>query len=85
MSIASSNFVGDYDAKAHFSELLEKVESGAEVTITKDGAPVAKIVPVKKQSTVQDRRAAIDRIRKLRQGLKLNGLSIRDLIEEGRR
>ena len=41
------NSVSAYDAKMHLSELLEKVEAGEEITITKHGAPVAKLVPVK--------------------------------------
>lgn len=42
-----NNVVGAYEAKTHLSELLEKVEAGEEITITKHGAPVAKLVPVK--------------------------------------
>jgi prevent-host-death family protein len=81
----SNNLIGDYEAQAHFAELLNKVEAGAEMTITKHGCPVARMVPVKKQVSTQNRRVAIDRIKKLSQGLKLNGLKIRDLIDEGRR
>jgi prevent-host-death family protein len=33
-------------AKAHLSELLDKVEAGEEVTITRHGKPVARIRPV---------------------------------------
>ena len=36
-----NNTVGAYDAKTRFSELLERVETGAEITITKHGTPVA--------------------------------------------
>lgn len=34
MSLPDSNTVGAYDARSHFSELLEKVESGEEIIIT---------------------------------------------------
>lgn len=34
------------NAKAHLSELLDAVESGQEVIITRHGKPVAKVVPV---------------------------------------
>ena len=40
-----SNTIGAYEAKTHLSELLEKVEAGEEITITKHGVPVAKLVP----------------------------------------
>jgi len=80
-----SNTVGAYEAKTHLSELLEKVEGGEEITITKHGAPVAKLVPVKKEATVEQRAAAISRIQKLSTDLSLAGLKIKDLIAEGRR
>jgi len=85
MSLRHSGSVGAYEAKTHFSELLEQVEAGEEITITKHGTPVARLVPVIKNYTVAERRTAIDRIKTLSQGLSLGGLKIRDLINEGRR
>ncbi len=80
-----SNTVGAYQAKTHLSELLEKVEAGEEIIITKHGAPVAKLVPMKKEASAEQRAAAIRRIQKLGSGLSLGGLKIKDLINEGRR
>jgi prevent-host-death family protein len=34
------------DAKAHLSELIERVEAGESVEITRAGKPVARIVPI---------------------------------------
>jgi prevent-host-death family protein len=85
MSLAPSHTVGAYDAKTHFSELLERVEGGEEITITKHGTPVARLVPMKKKHTPEERRAAIERWTELSKGLSLGGLKIRDLIDEGRR
>jgi prevent-host-death family protein len=79
------NTIGAYEAKTHLSELLEKVEAGEEITITKHGAPVAKLVPVKKRASPQERIAAIERIEKLASGLSLRGLKVKDLLREGRR
>jgi prevent-host-death family protein len=84
-TLQGSNTVGAYEAKTHLSELLEKVEAGEEITITKHGAPVAKLVPVKKEVRPEERVAAIDRIQKLAASLSLNGLKVKDLIREGRR
>ena len=84
-TLQDSNTVGAYEAKTHLSELLEKVEAGEEITITKHGAPVAKLVPVKKEVRPEERVAAIDRIQKLATGLSLGGLKIKHLIREGRR
>jgi len=36
------------DAKAHLSHLLDQVEAGDEVIITRRGQPVARIIPVEK-------------------------------------
>jgi prevent-host-death family protein len=84
-TLQGSNTVGAYEAKTHLSELLEKVEAGEEITITKHGAPVAKLVPVKKEVRPEERVAAIDRIQKRATGLSLGGLKVQDLIREGRR
>lgn len=81
----SNNTVGAYEAKTHLSELLEKVEAGEEITITKHGSPVAKLVPVKREASADERVAAIQRIQKLAIGLSLGGLKVKDLINEGRR
>ena len=79
------NTVGAYEAKTHLSDLLEKVEAGEEITITKHGAPVAKLVPIRKEVSVEERAAAIRRIQTLANGLSLGGLKVKDLIREGRR
>jgi prevent-host-death family protein len=85
MTLQHSGSVGAYDAKVHFSELLAQAESGQEITITKHGTPVAKLVPAKKKHSQEERRAAIERIKELSKGVSLGGLKIRDLINEGRR
>jgi prevent-host-death family protein len=85
MSFQHTGSVGAYEAKTHFSELLDQVASGREITITRHGMPVARLVPVKKTSTPQERRAAIARWTELSKGLSLGGLKIRNLIEQGRR
>lgn len=85
MTTQSTHSVGAYEAKTNFSSLLEKVESGEEITITKHGTPVARLVPIKKSITPEERGAAIERWREQAKGLSLGGLKIRDLINEGRR
>lgn len=84
-NLQGSNTVGAYEAKTHLSKLLEKVEAGEEITITKHGAPVAKLVPVKKEVSAEQRVAAIERIQQLATRLSLGGLKVKDLINEGRR
>ena len=67
-NLQGSNTVGAYEAKTHLSKLLEKVEAGEEITITKHGAPVAKLVPVKKEVSAEQRVAAIERIQQALHG-----------------
>ncbi len=45
--------VGAFEAKTKFSELLERVSQGAEITITRHERPVAKLVPFEKPSRVE--------------------------------
>lgn len=80
----AANVVGAYDAKARFSQLLERVANGEEFTITRHGMPVAKLVPVKTSVPSRERMAAIRRWQETSRGLSLKGLKIRDLIDEGR-
>lgn len=80
-----ANTVGAYEAKTHLSELLEKVEAGQEITITRHGSPVAKLVPVNRKATASEREAAIRRIQTLGASLSLGGMKIGDLIKEGRK
>ena len=75
--------VGVYDAKTQLPRLLEAVERGEIVTITRHGRPVARLVPVtSSQRTVQE---TIEAIRDFRRGRALGGLKIKELIQEGRR
>jgi prevent-host-death family protein len=48
-----STTVEAFEAKTKFSELLEQVSQGAEITITKHERPVAKLVPIEKPSGVE--------------------------------
>ena len=77
--------IGAFEAKNRLSELLVAVENGEEVTITKHGRPVAKLVPF----TAHDKArvaAAIAELRELRRKVRLgDGETVRDLIDEGRR
>jgi prevent-host-death family protein len=80
----NKSVVGAYDAKSRFSELLELAESGREITITRHGHPVAKLVPIKQRTTPEQRRAAIRSWMTTSRGLSLGKLKVRDLINEGR-
>ena len=76
--------VGVYEAKTHFPKLVARAEGGERITITRHGVPVAILVPpeaANKQSSSE----VIAELREIRKGVKLRGLSIKKMIEEGRR
>jgi prevent-host-death family protein len=56
--------VGAFEAKTHFSELLERAEQGEEITITRRGKPVARIVPAEQKIDTAAVQKVLDRIRK---------------------
>ncbi len=76
--------VGAFDAKTHLSSLLNKVAQGEEVLITRRGIPVARLVPAEKADRSRVAQT-IRRLRALRQGVELRGLSWKELRDLGRR
>jgi antitoxin (DNA-binding transcriptional repressor) of toxin-antitoxin stability system len=54
--------VGAFDAKTHFSQLLDEVEAGAIVKISRRGKPVA----ILKQDDAVSRETALKALRELR-------------------
>jgi prevent-host-death family protein len=76
--------VGAFEAKNRLGQLLDWVEAGEEVLITRRGKVVARMVPPGMTSDRERGRQAAARIREMRKGVTLGGLSIRDLIGEGR-
>jgi prevent-host-death family protein len=46
MSSGASQSVNMHDAKTHLSRLIDRVEHGEEIVISRAGTPVAKIVPL---------------------------------------
>ncbi|HMD55800.1 MAG TPA: type II toxin-antitoxin system prevent-host-death family antitoxin [Phycisphaerae bacterium] len=76
--------IGAYKLKTHLSEVLNAVEHGQTVVVTRHGKPIARISP-----------DAADRHRRVTQAVKSlmnfprtrlpKGVTIRSLIEEGRR
>lgn len=76
--------VGAYEAKTHLPRLLDEVASNGEsITITKHGLAVAVLGPA---ATPPNMKAseAIAGLRAFRRSHRLDGLSIRELIDEGR-
>ena len=77
--------IGAFEAKTHFSALLERVAHGEDITITRRGAPIAKLVPFKRAKAKRGSAALLKEMRKIRERAKPGKMSIRDMINEGRR
>jgi prevent-host-death family protein len=77
--------VGSFEAKTYLPRLLERVAQGEEFTITKHGKPVARLVAASTMKPKPDVRAAVEAMKQFRKGRTLADLSIREMIEEGRR
>jgi prevent-host-death family protein len=80
--------VGSYEAKTHLPRLLERVERGESITITRHGKPVARLVPavpVAAQPGVTELLEAMRTFQEKEAPTLGDDLSVRDLIDEGRR
>ncbi|SPE34132.1 Prevent-host-death family protein [Acidobacteriia bacterium SbA2] len=75
--------VGLFEAKTHFSALIARVVQGEVITITKHGVPVAVLTPAANRRR-RDPKMVAQRIRAMRQGARLEGVTIRQLIDDGR-
>ena len=76
--------VGCYQAKTHLPRLLKRAARGERITITKHGVPIAMLGPVENKPK-RDLRTVIQEIKDFSKEHKLGGITIRDLIEEGRK
>ena len=74
---------GSYEAKTNLPKLLKEVTQGERFTITRHGVPIAMLIPViaKTNKTVKN---VIKDIFRFQSNHTLAGLSIREMIDEGR-
>lgn len=76
--------IGVFEAKTHLPRLLKRVQAGERFIITRHERPIAELIPYRGVETDQVR-AAIENLKEFRKSQSLGGLSVRELIEEGRR
>jgi len=81
---SNANTVGAHDAKTNLGQLLDRVEHGESIVITRHGEPIARLVPFGEPIDQDKAQRAIDGILRLQKTQTLGGLSIEDLINEGR-
>ena len=77
--------IGAFEAKNTLGSLLDMVEKGEEVVITRRGRRVARLVPDAGMRDPEEARRAAEAILEMSKGVTLGGLKIKDLINEGRR
>ncbi|MBV8432722.1 MAG: type II toxin-antitoxin system prevent-host-death family antitoxin [Candidatus Eremiobacteraeota bacterium] len=76
--------IGVFEAKTHFSALIDDAAAGKTTIITKNGKPVAEIRPIDESRKTRALQA-LERIRALRSTLEGEPISARELIDEGRK
>jgi len=77
--------VGAFAAKTHLSELLDRVERGEKITITRHGVPTAMLVPVTETKRKMTHDEIVEGFRELRKLTKPGTMSVKEMINEGRR
>lgn len=76
--------IGAFEAKNTLGSLLDRVEKGEEIVITRRGKPVARLAPVRADKDRSAAVAAAKELRELSKGNRLDGLKIKELKNEGR-
>lgn len=80
--------VGSFEAKTKLAELLDKVEAGESVTITRRGKAVAQLIAIRPDDDQQRMLALVEEIKRTRVGRGKPagpGTSIAELVRAGRR
>ncbi len=79
--------IGAFEAKNTLGSLLDRVEKGEEIVITRRGTPVAKLVPANPGFDREKARAAAQELRELANSInapKLGWEEIKKMRDEGR-
>jgi len=77
--------IGAFEAKTHLSALLDRVARGERITITRHGVPAARLVPIEESPAKLTHQEIVDGMRALRKRVKPDTMSVRDMIQLGRR
>lgn len=67
--------IGLREANQHFAQYIEAVELGEEVVITRRGLPIAKLIPIQKQSVMNkvQKEAWARTLKRMKKGYDLGG------------
>ncbi len=74
-----------FDAKTPLGDLLDRCQLGMTIVITRRGQPVARLIPFSRPRDQAEIASSVRKLRAFGKGIKLpKGLTLKDLIEEGR-
>lgn len=77
--------IGAFEAKTHLSSLLDRVARGERITITRHGVPAALLVPTDRAEQKLTHKEIVEGMRALRKRVKPGKMSVREMVNEGRR
>ena len=77
--------VGAFEAKTHLSQLLDRVERGETIAITRHGEPAALLVPAGPAVVRLSHEEIVSGLRELRGRVKPGKATLRKMVEAGRR
>lgn len=77
--------VGAFDAKTHFSRLLARVARGESITITRHGAPIARLVPAAPASGPIGKDELLARFKAFARRHRMSRAALKSMRDEGRR
>ena len=77
--------VGAFEAKTHLSALLDRVAKGERITISRHGIPAAVLVPVSEAESKLSHNEILETMRALRKRVRPDKMTVRQMINEGRR
>ncbi len=77
--------MGAFEAKTHLAALLDRVAKGEKITITRHGVPAAMLVPLSETQPKLSHKDIVEGMRALRSRVKPDHMSVREMIDEGRR
>ena len=84
MANRAQHEIGAFEARTKLSALLDPVEAGEEVVITRRGRPVARLISANTSHDRVEAKRAADALRVATRGWRLNGVSVNEFSAEGR-
>jgi prevent-host-death family protein len=79
-----AKIIGTYEARTHWSEVIQDVKKGERYVITHHGEPIAELVPPQPQTKQERSKRAARQLLELMAQRPPVPVDIKDAIEEGR-